>query len=64
MPANRRPRGTSLVCVAGVAGHMASVGAEDTATLATAPAKELLALDAVTVLGDDPIAAYIRHMRY
>ncbi|MFE7278306.1 SDR family oxidoreductase [Streptomyces sp. NPDC057623] len=51
--------GTSLVCVASVAGHMASIGTEDENALATAPAEELLALDAVTALGDDPIAAYI-----
>lgn len=52
-------RGTSLVCVASVAGHMASIGAADEAALATAPVGELLALDAVTALGDDPVAAYI-----
>ncbi|MFF3932091.1 SDR family oxidoreductase [Streptomyces hirsutus] len=51
--------GTSLVCVASVAGHMASIGAEDEAALATAPADRLLGLDAVTGLGDDPTAAYI-----
>ncbi|MER7408514.1 SDR family oxidoreductase [Streptomyces sp. NPDC000070] len=52
-------RGTSLVCVAGLAGHMASIGGEDEAALATAPAEELLGLKAVTALGDDPTAAYI-----
>jgi NAD(P)-dependent dehydrogenase (short-subunit alcohol dehydrogenase family) len=52
-------RGTSLVCVASVAGHMASISAADEAALATAPVGELLALHAVTALGDDPVAAYI-----
>ncbi|MFB8777584.1 SDR family oxidoreductase [Streptomyces broussonetiae] len=53
-------RGTSLVCVASVAGHMASIGAEDEAALTTAPAENLLAVDAVTALGDDDtVAAYI-----
>ncbi|MDX3387975.1 SDR family oxidoreductase [Streptomyces niveiscabiei] len=52
-------RGTSLVCVASVAGHMAAISAEDEAALATAPAEELLALGAVTALGEDPTAAYI-----
>ncbi|MET9762004.1 SDR family oxidoreductase [Streptomyces sp. NPDC006372] len=52
-------RGTSLVCVASVAGHMASVSAEDEAALATAPAEELLGLGVVTGLGEDPIAAYM-----
>jgi hypothetical protein len=52
-------RGTSLVCVASLAGHMASISAEDEAALATAPAEELLGLDAVTGLGDDATAAYI-----
>ncbi|MEU6179803.1 SDR family oxidoreductase [Streptomyces coeruleorubidus] len=52
-------RGTSLVCVASLAGHMASIDGEDEAALATAPAEELLGLKAVTALGDDPTAAYI-----
>lgn len=53
-------RGTSLVCVASLAGHMASIGGADEAALATAPAEELLGLDAVTSLSDDdPTAAYI-----
>ncbi|MFI8829958.1 SDR family oxidoreductase [Streptomyces afghaniensis] len=52
-------RGTSLVCVASLAGHMASIDDEDETALATAPAEELLGLKAVTTLGDDPTAAYI-----
>jgi NAD(P)-dependent dehydrogenase (short-subunit alcohol dehydrogenase family) len=52
-------RGTSLVCVASLAGHMASIDDEDETALATAPAEELLGLKAVTALGDDPTAAYI-----
>ncbi|WP_328869239.1 SDR family oxidoreductase [Streptomyces sp. NBC_00287] len=52
-------RGTSLVCVASVAGHLASISAEDEAALATAPAEELLALDAVAALGNDTTAAYL-----
>ncbi|MCF1593490.1 SDR family oxidoreductase [Streptomyces muensis] len=52
-------RGTSLVCVASMAGHMASISAKDESDLATAPAAELLALDPVTALGDDAVAAYI-----
>ncbi|MFD7896677.1 SDR family oxidoreductase [Streptomyces sp. NPDC059743] len=52
-------RGTSLVCVSSMAGHYASLSREDEAALATAPAEELLALGAVTAVGDDPTAAYI-----
>ncbi|WP_086561102.1 SDR family oxidoreductase [Streptomyces africanus] len=52
-------RGTSLVCVASLAGHMASLDDEDETALATASAEELLGLKAVTALGDDATAAYI-----
>ncbi|GHH14956.1 SDR family oxidoreductase [Streptomyces lanatus] len=52
-------RGTSLVCVASVAGHMARIGPEDEAAFASAPAEELLGLTAVAALGDDSIAAYM-----
>ncbi|MEV6313084.1 SDR family oxidoreductase [Streptomyces sp. NPDC051840] len=52
-------RGTSLVCVASMAGHHATLSQADEVRLATAPAGELLSLDVVTSVGDDPIAAYI-----
>ncbi|MFF5566171.1 SDR family oxidoreductase [Streptomyces sp. NPDC012623] len=52
-------RGTSLVCVASMAGHYASLSREDERALATAPAGELLALDAVAAVGDDATSAYI-----
>ncbi|MEU9361041.1 SDR family oxidoreductase [Streptomyces sp. NPDC048301] len=52
-------RGTSLVCVASMAGHYATLRHADEVRLATAPAGELLSLDVVTTVGDDPIAAYI-----
>ncbi|MEU9469095.1 SDR family oxidoreductase [Streptomyces avermitilis] len=51
--------GTSLVCVSSMAGHYASLSRQDEAALATAPAEELLGLDAVMAVGDDPTAAYI-----
>jgi NAD(P)-dependent dehydrogenase (short-subunit alcohol dehydrogenase family) len=52
-------RGTALVCVASMAGHYASLSARDEAALATVPAGDLLALDVVRAVGDDPMAAYI-----
>lgn len=52
-------RGTSMVCVSSMAGHVASLSREDEAALATAPAEELLALDAVTAVGDDATTAYM-----
>ncbi|MFI9580322.1 SDR family oxidoreductase [Streptomyces sp. NPDC052236] len=52
-------RGTSLVCVSSMAGHCASLSRADEAALATVPAAELLALDAVAAIGDDATAAYI-----
>jgi NAD(P)-dependent dehydrogenase (short-subunit alcohol dehydrogenase family) len=52
-------RGTSLVCVAGVAGHYTSLSEEDETALATTPAEELLGLDVVATVGDDAVPAYI-----
>ncbi|MFB4419754.1 SDR family oxidoreductase [Streptomyces sp. QL37] len=52
-------RGTSLVCVASMAGHYATLSRADETQLASAPAEELLSLDVVTSAGEDPIAAYI-----
>lgn len=51
-------RGTSLVCVASMAGHHASLSPEDERALAILPAEELLSLDAVKSI-DDGISAYI-----
>jgi NAD(P)-dependent dehydrogenase (short-subunit alcohol dehydrogenase family) len=51
--------GTSLVCVASMAGHYASLSHADEAALATADAGELDALDAVRAVEDDPLSAYI-----
>ncbi|MFD8802188.1 SDR family oxidoreductase [Streptomyces atroolivaceus] len=52
-------RGTSLVCIASMAGHYATLSHADERQLATAPVDDLLSLDVVTSAGDDPIAAYI-----
>jgi len=52
-------RGTSLVCVASMAGHYASLSHETEVALATAPTETLLGLAAVTAIGDDPMGAYI-----
>jgi NAD(P)-dependent dehydrogenase (short-subunit alcohol dehydrogenase family) len=52
-------RGTSLVCVASMAGHYASLSHEDERALATAPTGDLLSLDVITTVGEDPTAAYI-----
>lgn len=52
-------RGTSLVCVSSMAGHHASLPAEEERALATAPTGELLDLDVLSTAGDDAIAAYI-----
>lgn len=52
-------RGTSLVCVAGIAGHYATLSDEDETLLATVPAEELLGLDVVAAVGDDAVPAYI-----
>ncbi|MFC4466611.1 SDR family oxidoreductase [Streptomyces xiangluensis] len=55
--------GTSLVCVSSMAGHMASLSREEEAVLATAPAEELMGLDAVAAVGDNAIGAYILSKR-
>jgi NAD(P)-dependent dehydrogenase (short-subunit alcohol dehydrogenase family) len=52
-------RGTSLVCVASMAGHYATLGRDDERALATAPTEELLSLGVVTSAPDDRVAAYI-----
>ncbi|MEV6347613.1 SDR family oxidoreductase [Actinoplanes sp. NPDC051851] len=52
-------RGSSLVCVASMAGHYASLSATDEQALATAPSSELLALPVLGSVGDDRVAAYI-----
>ena len=52
-------RGTSMVCVASMAGHYATLRPEDEQALATIPAAELLSLEVLASVADDPIAAYI-----
>ncbi|MGC4808819.1 SDR family oxidoreductase [Micromonospora sp. DT233] len=52
-------RGTSLVCIASMAGHYATLSHDDERALATAPTEELLSLDVLTSAGEDPIMAYI-----
>ncbi|MFF5075516.1 SDR family oxidoreductase [Actinoplanes sp. NPDC000266] len=52
-------RGTSLVCIASMAGHYASLSPEQERALATAPTDQLLALDVVKAAPDDRTAAYI-----
>ncbi|WP_200305389.1 SDR family oxidoreductase [Streptomyces adelaidensis] len=52
-------RGTAMVCVSSMAGHVASLSREDEAALATAPVEELLGLGAVTGVGDSGTMAYI-----
>lgn len=52
-------RGTSLVVIASMAGHYASLSREDEAALATTGAEDLLGLDAVAAIGDDATAAYM-----
>ncbi|MGV9376271.1 SDR family oxidoreductase [Nonomuraea sp. NPDC003707] len=52
-------RGTSLVCVASMAGHYASLSHEDERALATAPTGDLLSLDVIATVGEDATAAYI-----
>ncbi|GLW33779.1 SDR family oxidoreductase [Actinoplanes regularis] len=51
--------GLSVVCVASMAGHYAQLSPAAERALAITPAGELLTLDVVTSLGDDPVAAYI-----
>ncbi|MEU6147965.1 SDR family oxidoreductase [Streptomyces sp. NPDC047081] len=52
-------RGTSLVCLAAVAGHYGTLSPDDETTLATAGTEELLELDVVARVGDDAVPAYI-----
>jgi NAD(P)-dependent dehydrogenase (short-subunit alcohol dehydrogenase family) len=52
-------RGTSLVCVASMAGHYATLSHDDERALAALPSDELLSLDVVRSTGPDPVAAYI-----
>ena len=52
-------RGTSMVCIASMAGHYATLSHEQELALATAPTQELLSLDVVTSAGEEPVAAYI-----
>ncbi|WP_210583869.1 SDR family oxidoreductase [Streptomyces sp. GESEQ-35] len=56
-------RGTAMVCVSSMAGHYSSLTREQEAVLATAPAEELLGMDAVAAVGDDGIMAYILSKR-
>ncbi|MDQ1025374.1 NAD(P)-dependent dehydrogenase (short-subunit alcohol dehydrogenase family) [Streptomyces umbrinus] len=52
-------RGTSLVVISSMAGHVASLSREEEAALATAATEDLLGLDVVTAIGDDAQTAYI-----
>ena len=54
-------RGTSLVCIASMAGHAASLRREEEAALATTPTAELLEIAPVHAVREknDPITAYI-----
>ncbi|XVU27824.1 SDR family oxidoreductase [Actinoplanes sp. CA-054009] len=52
-------RGTSLVCVASMAGHYARLSLEHERALATAPSGRLLSLEVVKTAPDDRTAAYI-----
>ncbi|MCX4904609.1 SDR family oxidoreductase [Streptomyces sp. NBC_00878] len=52
-------RGTSLVVISSMAGHVASLSREQEAALATTPTEDLLGLDVVTAIGDDAQTAYI-----
>lgn len=53
-------RGTSVVCVASMAGHVAELTSEQEQGLATAPTAELLSLDVVVSARDvEPVHAYI-----
>jgi NAD(P)-dependent dehydrogenase (short-subunit alcohol dehydrogenase family) len=53
------PRGFSLVCVSSMAGHYATLSAEDEHALATFPTHQLLSLPVVQKAGDSGIGAYI-----
>lgn len=52
-------RGTSLVCIASMAGHAATLSPHDEAALATTPADRLLSLKLLSTVEDDPIQAYL-----
>ncbi|BCY11427.1 SDR family oxidoreductase [Actinoplanes sp. L3-i22] len=53
-------RGTAVVCVASMAGHVARLTEDQERGLATAPAADLLALDVVAAAADaPPVQAYI-----
>ncbi|MGP4049865.1 SDR family oxidoreductase [Streptomyces sp. 2A115] len=52
-------RGTSLVVISSMAGHVASLSREQEAALATTPTPDLLGLDVVTAIGDDAPTAYL-----
>jgi NAD(P)-dependent dehydrogenase (short-subunit alcohol dehydrogenase family) len=52
-------RGTSMVCIASMAGHYARLGPDQERALATTPAGDLLTAGPVASAGDDPIAAYL-----
>ncbi|GLY04458.1 MULTISPECIES: SDR family oxidoreductase [Actinoplanes] len=51
--------GTSMVCVASMAGHYAQLSAEDERGLASTPSADLLSLPVVTSAPDDATGAYI-----
>ncbi|WEH14047.1 SDR family oxidoreductase [Streptomyces sp. VNUA24] len=51
--------GTALVCVASMAGHVASLTREEETALATAPARDLLTTSAALAVGDSTTRAYI-----
>ncbi|MCZ4507985.1 SDR family oxidoreductase [Streptomyces sp. ActVer] len=52
-------RGTSLVVISSMAGHVASLSREEEAALATTATEDLLGLDVVSAIGDDAQTAYI-----
>ncbi|MFG2348097.1 SDR family oxidoreductase [Streptomyces phaeochromogenes] len=52
-------RGTALVAISSMAGHVASLSREEEAALATTATEDLLGLDVVTAIGDDAQTAYI-----
>ncbi|MEU0648223.1 SDR family oxidoreductase [Streptomyces umbrinus] len=52
-------RGTALVVISSMAGHVASLSREEEAALATTATEDLLGLDVVTAIGDDAQTAYI-----
>ncbi|MEV2230003.1 SDR family oxidoreductase [Streptomyces phaeochromogenes] len=52
-------RGTALVAISSMAGHVASLSREEEAALATTATEDLLGLDVVSAIGDDAQTAYI-----